>query len=128
MRAGLTSVCEPLIATLRQRARIGPRALWIAAAETCASVLVDALSPGTPVKTARDDVQALIGNPDSLLRAKPEIILIDAGEQCGLGLLGNDCCSNFKLAGESYSSTCPHRPRQERLAALQTWLAERARN
>jgi hypothetical protein len=43
-----------------------------------------------------------------------------------VSMLGSDCCANFKIPGETYCSTCPHRPRQERIEALQSWLAERA--
>jgi hypothetical protein len=126
LRGGLIAACEPLIAALRQRARIGARALWIAAAETCAGVLVDALPMGTPELAAQEEVRALIGDPGFALRARPEIIMIAGDGGSGLAMLGSDCCCNFKLAGERYCDTCPHRSREERLAALAAWIAERA--
>jgi hypothetical protein len=126
LREALIAVCGPLIAALRQRARIGARALWIAAAETCAGVLVDALPLGTPESAAQEEVQALIGDPGFALRARPEIITIAGDGGSGLGVLGSDCCCNFKIPGERYCNTCPHRSREERLAALTAWIAERA--
>lgn len=70
-------------------------------------------------------MRALIGQPCSTLRAKPEVLAIDGGDNHGIVTLGSDCRGNFKIPGESYLGSCPHRPRAERLAALQTWIAER---
>lgn len=125
LRDHLVQVGTPLIAALRPRARIGARALWIAAAEACAGILIDALPPGTSEAEARDALQALIGEPETPLRARPEVIMLTSGPTQQLSLLGNDCCVNFRIPGESYCTTCPHRPRQERIDALQAWLAER---
>lgn len=125
LRGGLVATHAPMIAALRQRGRVGARALWIAAAETCAGVLVDALPRETPESDAQAEVQALIGHADSMLRAKPEVIALQAGEKRGLVTLGNDCCCNFKISGEAYCNSCPHRPREERIAALRAWIAER---
>jgi hypothetical protein len=74
---------------------------------------------------AQAEVQALIGHAGSTLRAKLEVITVHAGDKHGLVTLGNDCCCNFKIDGETYCNSCPHRPREERLAALQAWIAER---
>jgi hypothetical protein len=126
LRSSLVSVLEPVIAALRRRARIGARALWISAAETCAAVLVDALPAATAADVAREEVRALIGEAQVLLRAKPEIVMVASGDVSALATLGSDCCCNFKLAGASYCGVCPHRPRQERLATLEASLAERA--
>ncbi|MDQ2654364.1 MAG: hypothetical protein M3Z20_15125 [Chloroflexota bacterium] len=126
LRSGLVRACAPLIAALRPRARIGARALWISAAETCASILIDALPPGTPASDAQAAVDQLIGSASSPLRARPEIIMLASGAMQHVSMLGSDCCTNFKIPGETYCATCPHRPRQERIEALQSWLAERA--
>ena len=126
LRGGLVQACAPLIAALRPRARIGARALWISAAETCASILLDALPPGTPASEAQAATDQLIGSAGSPLRARPEIIMLTSGATRHVSMLGNDCCTNFKIPGETYCSTCPHRPRQERIAAIESWLAERA--
>lgn len=125
LRAGLVRVCEPLIDALRQRARVGARAFWIAAAESCAGLLVDLLPAGSSDVLARAEVTALIGEPGSALRAKPEILSLAANGVTGLGMLGDDCCFNYKLAGEGYCDSCPHRSREERIAALKSWIAER---
>lgn len=126
LRDGLVHACAPLIAALRSRARIGARALWISAAETCASILIDSLPPGTAASEAQAAADQLIGSAGSPLRARPEIIMLTSGGQQQVGLLGSDCCTNFKIPGEAYCSTCPHRPRHERIEAMQSWLAERA--
>lgn len=126
LRSSLIAIFAPVIAVLRRRARIGARALWISAAETCANVLVDILPAATAADVAREEVQALIGEPQALLRAKPEIVMIPRGDGSALATLGSDCCFNFKLAGASYCGVCPHRPREERLAALEASFAERA--
>jgi hypothetical protein len=52
--------------------------------------------------------------------------MLRSGEKQRLALLGSDCCVNFRIPGEDYCSTCPHRPREERINVLQTWLAEQA--
>jgi hypothetical protein len=125
LRDQLVAACEPLIAALRQRARLGERALWIAAAETCAAALIDALPPGTSTAAAVEAVQALVGDAASPLRAHPEIIAPPNREGVinRLGILGSDCCCMYRLPDQPYCATCPHLPRAERIAALQTWLA-----
>lgn len=125
LREGLIAAYAPMIAALRRRGRVGARALWIAAAETCAAVLVDALPRGATELEARAEVQALIGHAGSPLRAKPEVMMVHAGDKRGLVMLGSDCCCNFKIDGATYCNSCPHRPREERLAALRSWIAER---
>ncbi|MFT4038546.1 MAG: (2Fe-2S)-binding protein [Thermomicrobiales bacterium] len=122
LRTELVSAVQPLIFALRQRARLGERALWIAAAEACAAALVEGLPPGTPSAVAQARVDALLGDPASPLRAHPELV-----ETTGqFGLLGHDCCAMYRLPGQPYCATCPHRPRADRLAALQAWLAATA--
>lgn len=126
LREELIACCEPLIASLRQKARIGARAFWISVAETCASALVDALPRGTSEFVAHDEVQALIGQTGCSLRAKPEIIVLNDSGRSALGVLGSDCCCNCKLPGGSYCDSCPHRPREARIAALEAWVASQA--
>lgn len=126
LREHLVSLCGSLITVLRPRARVGARALWIAAAESCAGILVDALPPGTTVDAAQARLRSFIDVSSSPLRARPEVIMLRSGEREHLGLLGNDCCVNFRIPGETYCTTCPHRPREERIAALQSWLAGQA--
>lgn len=125
LRESFIQLCEPLIAVMRRRGRIGARALWIAAAERCAGTIVDALPLDSSLIPAQDDVQALVGIPGSPLRANPEIVLLQAGEHHGLVMLGSDCCANFKIPDETYCGGCPHRPRQDRLAVLRDWIQER---
>lgn len=122
----LLQLCTPLIAAMRPRARIGARALWMSVAETCASILVDALPAGTSEAGAEVAVQELVGGASELLRARPEVIMLRSGDAQRLALLGRDCCVNFRIPGESYCTTCPHRPRQERIDALLAWFAEQA--
>ena len=125
LRNQLVLAFQPVILALRQRARLGERALWIAAAETCANALVSALPAGASVDVARQQVQALLGDPHSPLRAHPEVIgsPVRASGKERLGILGSDCCCMYRLSGQPYCATCPHRPRAERIAALQGWLA-----
>lgn len=126
LRDNLVQFCGSLIAILRPRARIGTRALWIAAAESCAGILIDALPRDTTIAAAEAALQAFVSQPDIPLRARPEVIMLRSGKQQRLALLGSDCCVNFRIPGEEYCSTCPHRPREERIDVLQTWLAEQA--
>jgi hypothetical protein len=129
LRAQLITAFQPLIGALRQRARLGERALWIAVAETCAGALVDALPHGTSAADAAREVQALLGDTSSPLRANPEILT--APDQDGgtgrLGILGSDCCCMYQLPDQPYCATCPHRPREDRIAALQAWLVAQTR-
>ena len=122
LHAELVRAFQPLVTALRQRARLGDRALWIAAAEACASALVEALPPGTAVETARAELAALLGAQHSPLRASPEVI----GVVGTLGILGTDCCAMFRLPHQPYCATCPHLPHDARLASLQAWLAAKA--
>lgn len=117
----LGQIFAPMIAIMRRHARVGARALWISAAETCASVLVDGLTPGTTQEQAYEAVRTLIGAPGAPLRAKPEVITLHAAGRPRLMLLGDDCCTNFKIPGETYCESCPHLPREARIASLQTW-------
>jgi hypothetical protein len=48
-------------------------------------------------------------------------------EECGQNYEMVDrisCCLYFKAEGASYCSTCPHRPQEERVALIKSWLAE----
>lgn len=126
LREAIEAVCAPLIAALRPRARVGARTMWIMAAESCAGALADALPAETSEDEARAEVAALIGEPASLLRAKPEVLALTADGQRGLVLLGDDCCCNFRLDGEDYCDNCPHQPREVRIAALRQWIATRS--
>lgn len=125
LRETIVHLCAPLIAALRQRVKIGERALWIAVAESCAGALVEALPQDSLLADAETETEALIGEASSPLRAKPEIIVLTAGHLRGLGMLGKDCCANFKIPGEPYCDSCPHRPRQERIESMEAWLRER---
>lgn len=122
IRAQLVIAYQPLVAALRQRARLGERALWIAAAETCAGALIAALPPGMSVAAARIAVDAFLGDSVSPLRANPEIVSATDDGQSPLGLLGHDCCAIFRLPNQPYCTTCPHLPHAARVAALQAWL------
>ncbi|MFT4039064.1 MAG: hypothetical protein QM692_12840 [Thermomicrobiales bacterium] len=117
----LSEMFALMIAVTRRRARVGARALWISAAETCASTLVDGLPPEVTQEQAQAAVQTLIGTPGVPLRAKPEVITLHAAGRPRLMLLGDDCCTNFKIPGETYCESCPHLPREQRIASLQTW-------
>jgi FhuF-like iron-sulfur protein len=123
LRDKLVQFCGSLISALRPRARIGARALWICAAESCAGILIDALPRDSTVAAAEVALRTFIGQPGIPLRARPEVIMLRSGEKQRLALLGSDCCVNFRIPGEDYCSTCPHRPREERIDVLQTWLA-----
>lgn len=122
LRAQLTTAYQPLVIALRQRARLGERALWIAAAETCAGALIAALPRGGLAELARAEMQALLGDPTSPLRANPEIISATDDDLSPLGLLGHDCCAMFRLPNQPYCTTCPHLPHAARVAALRAWL------
>jgi hypothetical protein len=126
LRVQLVSAYQPLIAALRQRARLGERALWIAAAETCASSLIEALPSGTSAPAAREILLALLGDSTSPLRADPEIISATGDDRAPLGLLGHDCCAMFRLPNQPYCTTCPHLPHDQRVAALRAWLVAKS--
>lgn len=126
LRAQLTMAYQPLIAALRQRARLGERALWIAVAETCPGALIAALPRGGSAELARVEMQALLGNATSPLRANPEIISATDDDLSPLGLLGHDCCAMFRLPKQPYCTTCSHLPHAARVAALRAWLMAKA--
>ena len=100
LRAQLAIAYQPLLAALRQRARLGERALWIAAAETCANALVNALPRGTSIEVAAQEVQTLLSQSNSPLRAYPEVISApgQGGGVGRLGILGSDCCCYVPVA------------------------------
>ena len=126
LRAQLVHACQPLIAALCQRARLGERALWIAVAETCAGALVAALPAGTAAGVARTRIDTFLGDPTSPLRANPEVISASGDDCSALGVLGSDCCAMFRLPGQPYCATCPHLPYEQRVSALKGWLMAKA--
>ncbi|MFN8661048.1 MAG: hypothetical protein U0075_04105 [Thermomicrobiales bacterium] len=127
LRFRLVTACQPLVTALCQRARLGERALWIAAAETCAAALIAALPPGTSVARAQAEIEALLGDPASPLRADLEIVTATDADRSPLGLLGHDCCAMFRLPNQPTCTTCPHLPYDQRVAALRSWLVAKAR-
>lgn len=127
LRGQLTMAYQPLITALRLRARLGERALWIAAAETCAGAMIAALPPGISVSAARVALDAFLEDPTSPLRAHPEIVSATDDGRSPLGLLGHDCCAMFRLPNQPYCTTCPHLPYEDRVLALRRWLMAKAR-
>lgn len=127
LRAQLVTAFQPMITSLRQRARIGERALWIAAAETCAAALIASLPPGTSEARAQAEVGALLGDSASPLRGNPEIVSATDDPRSPFGLLGHDCCAMFRLPNQPYCTTCPHLPYEQRVVALRAWLVAMAR-
>lgn len=125
LRDRLSDSFSPLIALLQTRARIGARSLWISAVESCAQAILTAI----PINHAGDEawlraeIESLICQVDSPLRAQPDLALIASNGRCRLCLIGATCCENFKRAGESYCANCPHRRREERVEALRDWIA-----
>lgn len=126
LRSQVVIAYQPLISALRKRARLGERALWIAAAETCANVLVEALPPRTSASVARAKVESLLGHTASPLRANPEIVSATGDDRSPFGVLGHDCCAMFRLPNQPYCTTCPHLPYEQRVAALRAWLVAKA--
>jgi hypothetical protein len=125
LRERLIELFTPFVTLLRSRARIGARALWQGAAESCAQAILASVPMSSPddENWFRDEITALICQTDSPLRAKPEFELIEANGRCRLCLIGSTCCDNFKRVGENYCSNCPHRRRDERIEALRAWVA-----
>jgi hypothetical protein len=125
LRERLIELFSPFVTLLRSRARIGARALWQGAAESCAHAILASVPMSSPDDEIwfREEITALICQADSPLRAKPDFELIEVNGRCRLCLIGSTCCDNFKRAGEDYCSNCPHRRREERIEALREWVA-----
>jgi hypothetical protein len=126
LREDLIATFAPFITLLRSRARIGARSLWQGAAESCGHAIIGAvpLTSAGDEHWLREEITALLCQPDSPLRAKPDLALIEANGRRRLFLIGSTCCENFKRPGEGYCNNCPHRQREERLDALREWVAE----
>jgi hypothetical protein len=125
LRERFTALFTPFVTLLSSRARIGARSLWQGAAESCAQAVLSSVPMTTPDDEIwlRAEITALICQTDTPLRAQPEMALIEANGRCRLCLIGSSCCENFKRAGEDYCANCPHRRREDRIAALREWVA-----
>ena len=114
---------ETTTQAVRAQATLGIPAMWALAADYLASAAIY-------VGRSMDDQPRAVayarqlGARPSALQRKRDFIHVEA---CGLHFELVDrisCCLYFKADEGSYCSSCPHRPKEERVALIKNWLSE----
>jgi ferric iron reductase protein FhuF len=127
-RLALTDHLEPVFAAIDARVRVGAAAMWLATAERCVRVVTTLLPRLGRVDACAAEVAAILGGTGSRLAMKRAPELIAAAGRSGPAVipLVQTCCHYYKLDANEYCKNCPHRPREERIAAMREWAAEHA--
>ena len=125
LRASIIAHFVPLIDALGTCSPIGKPGLWALAADSCASAFnwIGELLGNTAL--GLEEARAFNADPSPLQRRRDFIHI----EHCGLTydmLDRTSCCLYFKVDGGEYCSSCPHRPREERVGRIKSWLEKRA--
>lgn len=125
LRECIIAHLTPMVDALRVRSSFGRPGLWSLATDSSASAftwigkLIGNSSIG--VEEAR-----IFNAPHSPLHRKRDFIHID---HCGLSYDMVDrtsCCLYYKVEDGEYCTSCPHRPHDERIERIKTWLEKEA--
>jgi hypothetical protein len=116
---------EPLTQVLRANSTLGIPAMWALAADYASS------SAAFVGRSLQDEIRAVeyarqLSAKPSKLQRKRDFIHI---EECGLSFDMVDrvsCCLYYQLEDGHYCSSCPHRPKEDRIDVIKKWLAEEA--
>jgi ferric iron reductase protein FhuF len=125
LRERIIAHLAPLVDALRARSSFGRPGLWALAADSSASAftwigeLMGDSSIG--IEEAR-----IFNAPPSPLQRKRDFIHV---EHCGLSYQMVDrasCCLYYKVEDGEYCTSCPHRPRDERIERVRARLEREA--
>jgi ferric iron reductase protein FhuF len=115
----------PLVDVISARSSVGRPGLWALAADYCASAFTWIGKMVGVEAGAADEARALAAAP-SLLRRKRDYIFIKQGDMSYYLVDRISCCHYFKVPEGHYCSSCPHRPREERVGLIKEWMTRLA--
>jgi len=125
LRKQIIEHLTPLVTAVRARSSFGKPGMWALAADSAASAFT--WVGGLLGDEAGGAAEAgLFSTPPSLLHRKRGFICV---EQSGLSyqmLERTSCCLYYKVEGGEYCSSCPHRPEEEQVELIRSWLERRA--
>jgi hypothetical protein len=113
---------EQVIPQVRAASRFGVGAMWIAAADTCASMLIHLSKELSAGPVSQTDIDPFITRKP--LKAKSGILEIEHNGEIHQFLDRASCCFYYKTGKEDAEkcSTCPLRPMEERVEQLVHYL------
>lgn len=125
LRASIIAHFIPIIDALRTRSSFGKPGLWALASDSSASAFTWVAEMLGDVSLGLEEAR-MFGAAPSPLQRKRDFIHI---EHCGLSYEMPErisCCLYFKVEGGEYCSSCPHRPQEEQVERIKSWLEKRA--
>jgi len=123
LRAALAEHLAPLIAAVRPKAALGPRAMWLLAADNLAWTVVHHAGPEPDGAWSHAEVAALTQAVDSPFRGRTRVVEVERGGRRGRFVARGSCCLNDKLPGQTRCATCPLLSDRERQTRLEETLA-----
>jgi ferric iron reductase protein FhuF len=125
LRSALIAHLIPLVEALRMRSSFGKPGLWSLASDSCASAFTWIAELIGDVSFGVAEARAFNATRSPLQRRRDFIHI----EHLGLTYEMTDrtsCCLYYKVDGGEYCSTCPHRPMDERVERIKSWLEKEA--
>lgn len=125
LREQIIQHLTPMVNAISVRSHFGKPGMWALAADYCASAFTYVAGIIGDEATGAAEAR-LFAAPPSKLSLKRDFILV---EQSGLSyhlLDRTACCLYYKCDNGTYCSSCPHRPREERVTLIKNWLEKRA--
>jgi hypothetical protein len=124
LRESLEAHLTPVVNLLRTRSPIGTRALWAAAADNCAYVIIMATTLLQQAERCDDEITRLIQVMGSPLKGKSGALWVEHEGQCQPFLKRGSCCLSYTLpAGYGYCATCPLLKEAERVERLKAYVS-----
>lgn len=125
LREQIVMHLEPMVDAISARSPFGKPGMWALAADYCASAFT--WVAGVMGDEAKGAAEArLFAAARSRLSLKRDFIVV---EESGLTyhlLDRTACCLYYKCENGEFCSSCPHRPREERVGLIKDWLQRRA--
>jgi ferric iron reductase protein FhuF len=115
----------PVIDALRRHSAMGKVGMWAIAADTCAGAFTWVAERLGRPEFGLSEARAFAALPSRLGRSRDFVQIEEAGFVYQLVDRGS-CCLFYKVEEGEYCSNCPHRPMQERVELIKSWLHERA--
>jgi hypothetical protein len=112
-RTQLTDHLAPLVAELRSRLPLGERAMWVIAADACASAFLAAGEQLDDEARAVARIRSLLLDPPgTAFGGRTSFFTIDLDGRTRTVVRRGSCCQSFRVDG-AFCSTCPRVPETE---------------
>ncbi|WP_242424926.1 ferric iron reductase [Frankia sp. EI5c] len=112
---------EPVISTLRSRARLGPAALWGAVASQCGRTFLLTERVSRDPHAGREEADAFFADAAPTLRARPTWQQFVHHGRPYTGMRRGSCCLAHRLT-EEFCTACPFVRSDERESRLRQWI------